>query len=69
MKYTLLTHQGAAPAPYAPDERECLSEDEKNAVSGAYKAINETPGVPTGLQLQSPETRRLLEQPLAKLGG
>ena len=56
MKYMLLIHQGAAPTPYSPDEWERLSEDEKNAIYGAYKAINDTPGVTPGLQLQPPET-------------
>src|SRR6266571_4180288 len=32
-----------------------LSADEQNAVYAAYKAINETPGVSPGLQLQPPE--------------
>jgi hypothetical protein len=56
MKYMLLIHQGDAPTPRDPDAWEKLSEDEKNAVYGAYQAINETPGVSAGLQLQPPET-------------
>ena len=56
MKYMLLIHQGDAPTPRSPDEWDKLSEDEKNAVYGAYQAINETPGVSPGLQLQPPET-------------
>ncbi|MEX2613386.1 MAG: YciI family protein [Gaiellaceae bacterium] len=55
MKYMLLIHQGATPTP-GSDEWESLSEDEKGAVYGAYKALNETPGVSPGLQLQPPET-------------
>ena len=55
MKYMLLIHQGATPTPPS-DEWESLSEDEKGAVYGAYKAINKTPGVSPGLQLDSPET-------------
>jgi hypothetical protein len=55
MKYMLLIHQGDAPTPYSPDEWERLSEDEQKAVSAAYQAINETPGVSPGLQLQPPE--------------
>ena len=35
---------------------ERLSEEERNGVYAAYKAINETPGVSPGLQLDSPET-------------
>jgi hypothetical protein len=54
MKYMLMIHQGAAPTPPS-DEWERLSEAEKGAVYGAYKAITETPGVSPGLQLQPPE--------------
>jgi hypothetical protein len=56
MKYMLMIHQGDAPTPRSPDEWDKLSEDEKNAVYSAYQAINETPGVSPGLQLQPPET-------------
>jgi hypothetical protein len=56
MKYMLLIHQGDAPTPYSPDVWARLSEEEQNAVYGAYQAINETPGVSPGLQLQPPET-------------
>jgi hypothetical protein len=55
MKYMLLIHQGATPTPPSP-EWDALSEDEKGAVYGAYKAINETPGVSPGVRLQPPET-------------
>jgi hypothetical protein len=55
MKYMLLIHQGATPLP-GSDAWERLSEDEKGAIYGAYKAIGETPGVSPGLQLQPPET-------------
>ena len=56
MKYLLLIHQGDTPTPYDPDAWGRLSEDEKNAIYGAYKAINETPGVTPGVQMQPPET-------------
>jgi len=56
MKYMLLIHQGDAPTPYSPDEWARLSEEERNAVYAAYKAINETPGVSPGVQMQPPET-------------
>ena len=56
MKYMLLIHQGDAPTPYAPDAWARLSGDEQNAVYAAYKAINETPGVSPGVQMQPPET-------------
>jgi hypothetical protein len=55
MKYMLLIHQGTTPTPPS-EEWEALSEADKGAVYGAYKAINETPGVSPGLQLQPPET-------------
>ena len=56
MKYMLLIQQGTAPNPYAVDEWQRLSEEEQRAVAEGYKAINETPGVSPGLQLQPPET-------------
>jgi len=55
MKYMLLINQGDAPTPRDSDEWERLSEDEQNAVYADYKAVNETPGVSPGLQLESPE--------------
>ena len=55
MKYMLLIHQGSTPLP-GTDEWEGLSDDEKGAVYGAYQAINETPGVTSGAQMQPPET-------------
>ena len=54
MKYMLLIHQGTTPTPPS-DEWEHLSDEEKGAIYAAYKAVNETPGVTSGLQLQSPE--------------
>jgi hypothetical protein len=54
MKYMLLIHQGATPTP-GSEEWERLSEDEQNAVYGAYQAVNQTPGVTPGLWLQPPE--------------
>ena len=56
MKYMLLIHQGDTPTPRDPDAWARLSEDEQKAVYGAYKAINETPVVSPGLQMESPET-------------
>jgi hypothetical protein len=55
MKYMLLIHQGSTPLP-GSDAWEALSEEEKGAVFGAYKALNETPGVSPGQQLAPPET-------------
>jgi hypothetical protein len=56
MKYMLLIHQGDAPTPYSPEEWQSLSEDEQKEIAGAYQAINGTPGVSPGVQLQPPET-------------
>jgi hypothetical protein len=56
MKYLLLIHQGDAPTPRDPDAWGRLSKDEQNAVYSDYQAINQTPGVSPGLQLDSPET-------------
>jgi hypothetical protein len=55
MKYMLLIHQGSTPLP-GSDEWEALSDEEKGKVYGAYKGINETPGVTPGVQMQPPET-------------
>jgi hypothetical protein len=56
MKYMLLIHQGTTPTPRTPEEWNRLSEEEQNAVYADYQAINATPGVTPGLQLDSPET-------------
>jgi hypothetical protein len=56
MKYMLLIHQGTAPTPRDPEEWAQLPEEEQNAVYADYKAINETPGVSPGVQLQPAET-------------
>jgi hypothetical protein len=55
MKYMLLIHQGTTPTP-GSDEWDTLSEDEQKAVYGAYRALNETPGFTSGVQMQPPET-------------
>ncbi|HZB05348.1 MAG TPA: YciI family protein [Thermoleophilaceae bacterium] len=56
MKYMLLIHQADVPTSRDPEAWAKLSEDEQNAVYRDYHAINETPGVISGLQLQDPET-------------
>ena len=56
MKYMLLIHQGSAPTPYDQEAWGRLSEDEQQAVYADYQALNQTPGVSPGLQLQPPET-------------
>jgi len=55
MKYLLLIHQGDAPTPRDPEAWATLSEDEQKQVFADYQAINETPGVTPGLQMQGPE--------------
>jgi hypothetical protein len=54
MKYMLLIQQGDTPTPPS-DEWERLSDDEKGAIYGAYRAVNETPGVTPGNWLAPPE--------------
>jgi hypothetical protein len=55
MKYLLLIHQGEAPTPYSAEDWARLSEDEQNAIYADYQAINQTPGVTPGVQMQPPE--------------
>jgi len=55
MKYMLLIHQGDTPTPRT-ESWSTLPEAEQQAVYADYKAINETPGVSSGLALQDPET-------------
>jgi len=55
LKYMLLIHQGDTPLP-GTDEWEGLSQEEQQAVYADYQAINQTPGVTSGLRMQPPET-------------
>jgi hypothetical protein len=55
MRYMMLIHQGSTPLP-GSDAWESLSDEQKGAVYAAYKALNETPGMTPGMQLQPPET-------------
>ena len=55
MKYLLLIHQGDAPTPRDPEAWGRLSEDEQTAVFRDYQAVNQTPGVTPGAQMDSPE--------------
>ena len=55
MKYLLLIHQGDTPTPRDPEAWAALSEDEQRQVFADYQAINQTPGVTPGLQMQGPE--------------
>jgi hypothetical protein len=56
MKYMLLIHQGDAPTPRDPEAWARLSEDEQKAIFADYQAVNSTPGVTPGVQMQDPET-------------
>ncbi len=55
MKYMLLIHQGDTPTPQDSDAWARLSEDEQKAVYADYGAINNTPGVTSGLRMAPPE--------------
>jgi hypothetical protein len=55
MKYMLLIHQGSTPLPGSA-EWDQLSQDEQMAVYAAYQAVNATPGLTPGEQMQPPET-------------
>jgi hypothetical protein len=55
MKYMLLIYQGTAPTPRSQDAWARLSDDERQAIFGAYQAINQTPGVTPGVVLQPAE--------------
>src|SRR3954462_8683825 len=56
MNYMLLIHQGSAPTPRSPEDWARLSEEEQQAVYADYQAINQTPGVPPGVELADPGT-------------
>src|SRR2546422_1214016 len=56
MKFMLLIQRGSSPTPRDPRAWARLSEAEQQAVFADYKAINETPGVSPGVQMQPPET-------------
>jgi hypothetical protein len=56
MKYMLLIHQADAPTPRSPETWATLSDAEQQAVYADYQAINETPGVTPGMQLDDPAT-------------
>lgn len=55
MKYMLLIHQGTTPLPGTPAWDE-LPPERQSDVFAAYHALNQTPGVTTGQQMQNPET-------------
>jgi hypothetical protein len=51
----LLINQGDAPTPRDPEAWAKLSEEEQQAVFADYQALNTTPGVTPGMQLEAPE--------------
>jgi hypothetical protein len=55
MKYMLLIHQGTTPTPNDRQAWAALSEDEQKQIYADYQAINQTPGVESGVQMQPPE--------------
>ena len=55
MKYMLLIHQGTTPLPGTP-EWDALPDDEQRQIYADYGAINQTPGVTPGVQMEGPET-------------
>jgi hypothetical protein len=56
MKYMLLIHQGDAPTPRDPEAWARLSEAEQQKVYADYGALNQTPGVTPGVQMEDPAT-------------
>ena len=56
MKYMLLIHQGTTPTPQDPEAWATLSPEEQQGVFAAYQALNATPGLTSGEQMQAPET-------------
>ena len=56
MKYMLLIQQGDAPTPRDPDAWGRLSQEEQQAVYADYGALNQTPGVTNGVQMEDPAT-------------
>src|SRR4051812_10540873 len=55
MRYMLLIHQGTTPTPYDAEAWGRLSEAEQQQVFADYQALNQTPGVTPGVQMQPPE--------------
>jgi hypothetical protein len=56
MRYMLLIHQGTTPTPRDPEAWATLSEDEQKQVFADYQALNQTPGVEPGVQMDDPST-------------
>jgi hypothetical protein len=54
VKYMLLIHQGDTPTPRDPEAWARLSQEEQQAVFADYQALNQTPGVTSGVQMEDP---------------
>jgi hypothetical protein len=50
----LLIHQGDTPTPRDPEAWGRLSQEEQQAVFADYQALNQTPGVTPGVQMEDP---------------
>lgn len=55
MKYVLLIHHGDSATPNEQEAWDQLSAEEQQAIYRGYQAVNETPGVTSGLWIQGPE--------------
>jgi hypothetical protein len=55
MKYMLLIYQGTTPLPGTP-EWDALSPEEQGKVYAGYQALNQSPGLTPGQQMENPET-------------
>jgi hypothetical protein len=56
MKYMLLIHQGDAPTPRDAEAWGRLSPEQQQQVYADYGALNQTPGVTPGVQMEDPAT-------------
>ena len=54
MKYMMMIYQGTTPLPGTP-EWELLSDEQRGAVYAGYQAVNDTPGMTPGLQMNPPD--------------
>src|SRR5919205_1658727 len=55
MRCMPLIRQGSAPTPRDPEAWAALPTDEQQAVFADYRALNETPGVTPGVEMQDPQ--------------
>jgi hypothetical protein len=56
VKYMLLIHQGDAPTPRDSEAWARLSQEQQQQVYADYGALNQTPGVTPGVQMEDPAT-------------